>query len=86
MQGKYPQKAELGLLMTLPPQKLYPHGFEGAPQRFFVGGFGDGFGVGLGDGLGEALGDACGDGLDTRTCGLAGFDTAAEDAVAGSEL
>jgi len=44
----------------LPPQKLKPHGFAGAPQVLGFGltsGFGVGFGVGFGDGDGWIEGD-----------------------------
>lgn len=80
---------DFGLRITLPPQKLYPHGFEGAPHRLLVGGFGDGFGEGFGDGLGdgfgEGLGVAFGDGVETRTWGLGDGAELAEE-VPGAEV
>ena len=44
MQLKYAQKLLAGFEMTLPPQKLYPHGLAGAPQVLTGGA---GFCVGL---------------------------------------
>src|SRR5438270_6810194 len=42
MHAKYSQKFVGGLVMKLPPQKLYPQGFGGAPQRLGGGGGGAG--------------------------------------------
>jgi hypothetical protein len=45
MHAKYEQKSNGGEKMSEPPQKLYPHGLPGAPQRLV--GWGAGAGAGF---------------------------------------
>jgi len=74
MQLKKSQKLLAGELIRVPPQKLYPQGFDGAPHRFCAGGgvagacvgaCGGGLAVGrAGAGVG-VVGTAVGDGVAT---------------------
>ena len=64
-----------GELMTLPPQKLYPQGFEGAPHVFAglcVGGAGTAVGRAVGRAVGGGVGGAVGGGVGAAVGGCVG--------------